>query len=195
MARTVTTVTSPLNCLWIAPGSRRAIDGFEYAVCQRVPEAERVVNEAECTYCPSWEPPRCPRHSLHGGTFMRSPGTVLGGALLVTALTIVPAHGWQVSPEEHAAHHPAAQADKVAPPTAQPAPKPQAKAMAGMKGMDMKASDAKLDELVAKMNAAQGQAKVDAMAELLTTLVKQHQSMHGNMGEMMSKMKDGAAAK
>ena len=126
---------------------------------------------------------------------MRSPGTVLGGALLVTALTIVPAHGWQVSPEEHAAHHPAAQADKVAPPTAQPAPKPQAKAMAGMKGMDMKASDAKLDELVAKMNAAQGQAKVDAMAELLTTLVKQHQSMHGNMGEMMSKMKDGAAAK
>ena len=41
--------------------------------------------------------------------------------------------------------------------------------MAGMKGMDMKASDAKLDELVAKMNAAQGQAKVDAMAELLTT--------------------------
>ena len=67
--------------------------------------------------------------------------------------------------------------------------------MAGMKGMDMKASDAKLDELVAKMNAAQGQAKVDAMAELLTTLVKQHQSMHGNMGQMMSKMKDGAAAK
>jgi len=33
------------------------------------------------------------------------------------------------------------------------------------------------------------------MAELLTTLVKQHQSMHGGMGQMMSKMKDGAAAK
>jgi len=31
------------------------------------------------------------------------------------------------------------------------------------------------------MNAAQGQAKVEAMAEPLTTLVKQHQSMHGNM--------------
>jgi hypothetical protein len=125
---------------------------------------------------------------------MKSPGTVLGSALLVTALTIVPAHGWQVSPEEHAAHHPAAQTDKAAP-TPPPAPAPKAKAMAGMKGMDMKASDAKLDELVAKMNAAQGQAKVDAMAELLTTFVKQHQSMHGNMGQMMSKMKDGAAAK
>ena len=118
---------------------------------------------------------------------MKSPGIVLGGALLVAAFTTAPAHGWQVSPEEHAAHHPAAKAE--------PAPAPQAKGMAGMKGMDMKASNAKLDELVAKMNAAQGQAKVDAMAELLTTLVKQHQSMHSNMGQMMSKMMDGAAAK
>jgi len=193
MAGTVTTATSPLNCFWIEPGSRRSMDGFEYAVCRRVPDAERVVNEAECAYCPSWEPPRCPRHSLHGGTFMKSPGAVLVGALLVTALTIVPAHGWQVSPEEHAAHHPAAQADKAAP-TPHPAPAPEAKAMAGMKGMDMKAADAKLGELVAKMNVAQGQAKVDAMAELLTTLVQYHQSMHGNMDQMMSKMK-GAAAK
>jgi len=108
---------------------------------------------------------------------MKSPGIVLGGALLVAAFTTAPAHGWQVSPEEHAAHHPVAQADKA--PTR----------------MDLKVSNAKLDELVAKMNAAQGQAKVDAMAELLTTLVKQHQSMHGDMGQMMSKMKDGAAAK
>jgi len=193
MARTVTTATSPLNCFWIARGSRRAIEGFEYAVCQRIPDAEHVVNEAECAYCPSWEPPRCPGHSLHRGTFMKSPGAVLVGALLVTALTIVPAHGWQVSPEEHAAHHPAAQADKAAP-TPHPAPAPEAKARAGMKGMDMKAADAKLGELVAKMNVAQGQAKVDAMAELLTTLVQYHQSMHGNMDQMMSKMK-GAAAK
>jgi hypothetical protein len=192
MARTVTTATSPLNCFWIEPGSRRSMDGFEYAVCRRVHDAERVVNEVECAHCPSWEPPRHP--ALHRGTFMKSPGIVLGGALLVAAFTTAPAHGWQVSPEEHAAHHPAAQGKNTTP-TPQPTPAPEAKGMAGMKGMDMKASDAKLDELVAKMNAAQGQAKVDAMAELLTTLVKQHQSMHGNMGEMMSKMKDGAAAK
>ena len=192
MACTVTTATSPLNCLWIEPGSRRSLDGFEYAVCQRVPDAERVVNEAECACCPSWEPPRHPR--ARPGTFMKSPGAVLGSALLVAAFTTAPAHAWQQSPEEHAAHHPAAQSEKAAP-TPQPVPVPQAKGMAGMKGMDMKASDAKLDELVAKMSAAQGQAKVDAMAELLTTLVKQHQSMHGDMGQMMSKMKDGAAAK
>ena len=114
--------------------------------------------------------------------------------VLAGAMTIAPAHGWQVSPEEHATHHPAAEAGKAAP--AQTKPAPQAKGMAGMPGMDMKASNAKLDELVTKMNAAQGQAKVDAMAELLTALVQQHQSMHGNMGQMMSEMqkKHGAAA-
>ena len=108
----------------------------------------------------------------------------LGGVLVAAALTAVPAHAWQVSPDEHAKHHPGAQA------TATPAP--QAKGMAGMKE-----AGARLEELVAKMNAAQGQAKVDAIAELLTALVQQHQAMHGGMGEMMSKMKnkDGAAPK
>jgi len=119
----------------------------------------------------------------------------LGSVLVVAALTIAPAHGWQVTPEEHAKHHPEVQAGKAAP-TPPAVPVPQAKAP-GMKGMDMVASNAKLDELVKKMNAAQGQVKVDAMAELLTALVQQHQSMHGNMGEMMSKMrnKDAGAAK
>ena len=100
----------------------------------------------------------------------------LGGVLVAAAVTAVPAHGWQVSPEEHATHQPA----------------PPAKGMAGMKE-----SGARLEELVAKMNAAQGQAKVDAIAELLTALVPQHQTMHGGMDQMMSKMKnkDGAAAK
>ena len=121
---------------------------------------------------------------------MKSLHIVLFAALVFAALTTAPAHGWQVSAEEHAAHHPAAQAAQA--PAPQPTPAPQGK---GMKGMDMKASNAKLDELVAKMNAAQGQAKVDAIAALLTTLVQNHQDMHENMGEMMSKMKDGAAAK
>ena len=191
MARIVTTATSPLNCFWIEPGSRRSIDGFEYAVCRRVHDAECVVNEVECAHCPWWSSPA--PHSARGKISMKSAGIIFGGALLVAAFTTAPAQGWQVSPEEHAAHHPAGQAEKV--PTPAPTPAPEAKGMAGMKGMDMKASNMKLDELVAKMNAAQGQAKVDAMAELLTTIVKQHQSMTGNMGEMMSKMKDGAAAK
>ena len=122
---------------------------------------------------------------------------LLGGMLVVAALTIAPAQGWQVTPEEHAKHHPEAKAGKAAP-VPPSAPVPQAKAKGeGMKGMDMAASSAKLEELVKKMNAAQGQVKVDTMAELLTALVQQHQSMHGKMGEMMSEMrnKDAGAAK
>lgn len=115
----------------------------------------------------------------------------LGGVVVAAAVAVVPAHGQQVSPEEHAKHHPAASAGQATP-APQPKPTPQAKGMAGMKE-----AGAKLDELVAKMNAAQGQAKVDAIAELLTALVQQHQAMHGGMDQMMSKMKnkDGGAAK
>ena len=58
MAHTVLVATSPLNCRWITPGSLRSIERFEYAVCRRLHGAERVVNEAECRYCPAWEPPR-----------------------------------------------------------------------------------------------------------------------------------------
>lgn len=111
---------------------------------------------------------------------MRSRAVIFTGVLAAAGVMVAPVQGWQVSPEEHAKHHPAAQADKAT-------PSPQAKGMM--------ASDAKLDELVAKMNAAKGQAKVDAVAELLTALVQHHQGMHGNMRQMMSKMKDAGAAK
>ena len=57
MADIVMIATSPLNCMWIEPGSRRSLEGFEDAVCQRVRDAERVVNEAECAFCPSYVPP------------------------------------------------------------------------------------------------------------------------------------------
>ena len=125
---------------------------------------------------------------------MRAKYAALGGVLVAAALTNAPVQGWQVSPEEHAKHHPTVQAGQSSQAPA-PAP-PQAKGMAGMKGMDMSASNARLDELLKKMNAAQGQAKVDAMAELLNAMVQQHQSMHGNMAAMMSKMHaDGGAAK
>ena len=88
----------------------------------------------------------------------------------------------QVTPEEHAQHHPEAK-----PPAAQAKPAPG-------RGM-MEANNAKLDELVTKMNAAQGQAKVDAIAEVVTALVQQHQAMHGDMSAMMSKMGAGAGGK
>jgi hypothetical protein len=46
---------------------------------------------------------------------------------------------------------------------------------------DMKSMDARLDEKLAAVNAAQGEAKVDAMAALLTELVSQRKAMHEKM--------------
>jgi hypothetical protein len=67
MSHLVTAATSPLNCRWIEPGSRRSIEAFEYAVCRRQTDAERVVNEAECRYCPAWEPPAAARPASDPG--------------------------------------------------------------------------------------------------------------------------------
>jgi len=52
----------------------------------------------------------------------------------------------------------------------------------------MKATELKLDELVKKMNAAKGTEKVDAIADLLTTLVQDHRAMHKSM--MMGGMRE-----
>ena len=53
---------------------------------------------------------------------------------------------------------------------------------------EMKAMDATLDVLMTKMNAATGEAKVDAIAELLTAIVQQRAAMHDRMMQMQSQM-------
>jgi hypothetical protein len=53
---------------------------------------------------------------------------------------------------------------------------------------EMKAGDAKLDALVKEMNAATGDAKVNAVAAVVNELVQQHRAMHGRMGEMHQHM-------
>jgi peptidoglycan hydrolase CwlO-like protein len=52
---------------------------------------------------------------------------------------------------------------------------------------DMTAADQRLDDLVAKMNAASGQAKVDATAAVVTEIVAQRKTMR----DRMMKMQDG----
>ncbi len=52
----------------------------------------------------------------------------------------------------------------------------------------MRANDQKLEELVERMNTAQGAAKVDAMAEVLTTLVQDRRAMHESMSDMSTMM-------
>ena len=49
---------------------------------------------------------------------------------------------------------------------------------------EMKASDARLEELVRAMNATTGDAKVSAMAEVINEMFRQHQAMHRHMAAM-----------
>lgn len=49
---------------------------------------------------------------------------------------------------------------------------------------EMKGADAKLDELVKTMNAATGDAKISAIAQVVNELVRQQKGMHGRMGMM-----------
>lgn len=89
----------------------------------------------------------------------------------------------QADPQDHDAHHPGAEA-------AQP-PKPaetQAGAMQRQMMARMKEQDAALDALVAKMNAAKGNARVDAIVELLTAMTQQHKSMRSGMMGMHEQM-------
>ena len=56
---------------------------------------------------------------------------------------------------------------------------------------DMKAADSRLDALVNEMNAASGDAKVNALAAVVTELVSQQKSMHAHMGQMHQQMMGG----
>jgi hypothetical protein len=49
----------------------------------------------------------------------------------------------------------------------------------------MDSLNTRLDSLVARMNAATGEAKVPAMADVINELVAQRRAMHTRMGGMM----------
>ncbi len=57
-----------------------------------------------------------------------------------------------------------------------------AKCQTMMAGMTTEQS--KIDDLIAKMNAATGQSKIEQMAAVLTELVAQQKAMHGQMKRM-----------
>jgi hypothetical protein len=94
-----------------------------------------------------------------------------------------PSSSKPAQPQEHQMHH--------------PAPAPDAKADdAQAKGMpmmmaDMAAMDARLEALVVQMNAATGDAKVNAIAETVTALVREHKAMRDGMMRMHGQMMDG----
>jgi hypothetical protein len=54
-------------------------------------------------------------------------------------------------------------------------------------------ADAKLNDLVAKMNAAGGEKKVDAIAAVVSEMVAQRQARHEKMAAMQGKMEAAMA--
>jgi hypothetical protein len=56
---------------------------------------------------------------------------------------------------------------------------------------EMKAADAKLDQLLSRMNAATGDAKTSAMADVVNELSRQQKAMHERMGTMHDHMMMG----
>jgi hypothetical protein len=56
---------------------------------------------------------------------------------------------------------------------------------------EMKAADARLDALVKDMNAASGDAKVTAIATVVTELATQQKSIHQHMDQMHQQMMSG----
>jgi hypothetical protein len=53
---------------------------------------------------------------------------------------------------------------------------------------DMQAADQKLNDLVAKMNAAKGNDKIEAMTAVINALVAERSEMHAHMSMLMSMM-------
>ena len=53
---------------------------------------------------------------------------------------------------------------------------------------EMKTTDQRLDDLVGKMNAASGQAKVNAVATVVTEIVAQRKTMRDRMMQMHQRM-------
>ena len=56
---------------------------------------------------------------------------------------------------------------------------------------EMKANRATLDALVQEMNSASDNAKVDAIAAVVTELVRQQNTMQDRMGQMHEQMMSG----
>jgi hypothetical protein len=78
-------------------------------------------------------------------------------------------------------------------PSPKPAPQAQAQTQASMAEMmkmheqmmaEMKASEAKLEALVKDMNAAAGEARLNALAAVVNELVRQNRAMHEHMDHM-----------
>jgi hypothetical protein len=75
--------------------------------------------------------------------------------------------------------------------TQQPQPGMHSMEMHEQMMAEMKANRARLDVLVQQMNSTSGNAKVDAIAAVVTELVRQQNTMYDRMGQMHEQMLSG----
>jgi hypothetical protein len=115
-------------------------------------------------------------HPSDGESAMAIGMTFSAIALSVAMVAALPVHAQQPSDGHQHAQQPV-----PTEPASPQAPGGMKGRMPGMNMSGMKASQARLDELVKKMNAATGEARVDAAVELLTALVEQR----GQSAQMM----------
>jgi hypothetical protein len=126
---------------------------------------------------------------------MKSRLVILATIAAAASFIAAPAHlhGEQAADvQQHDHHRPDTAASQPS-----PTPAPQSGTMGNMANMAnmmsrMRANDAKLDQLVKTMQTAQGPAKTDAIAALLTALVEDRKNncepMMANMMSMMNMM-------
>ena len=122
---------------------------------------------------------------------MKSHVALITGIGLGMVVAWTPLPGRVVSLAAAPAQHEQHQGTATAPETT--AQGPQSGMRGNMMMGNMMASDAKLEELVKKMNDATGQAKTDAIAEVVTALVQQHRAMRGMMAGRMGGMNSAPA--
>jgi hypothetical protein len=95
-------------------------------------------------------------------------------AILIVAVASAPA-ATAAEPTPQQPARPSSTTPQTAPARpASEAPAPAADTEHGATLMDEEAIEAELDLLVTRMSDSEGKAKIDAMAELLATLVRQH---------------------
>jgi hypothetical protein len=110
------------------------------------------------------------------------------GASIVLLLSSMPPTGSFDLATDVAAQAPPAQASQ---PQQSPSSMQDMMKMHEQMMADMKAADSKLDALVTEMNGASGEAKVNAVAAVVTELVRQQKLMHEHMGQMHQQMMGG----
>ena len=124
---------------------------------------------------------------------MKTRTTLLGGVIALSVMTGTGVYvaGAQASPQTSPQ---GAGAATTAP--AAPAMTPDMARMREQMMARMHANDAKLDALVKTMDAAKGEARVDAMAAVIRELVQSEKTTHGQMNDMRDHMMGrGEAAK